>query len=77
MRHGPDELKDVLDEAGSVVARQGRVVVLQHFNNGAPALACVMDHVVTTHVHVELHPGRLRRQVQHIWLAGNTTSVKV
>lgn len=62
----PDKLKDVLDEAGSVVARQGCVVVLQHFNNGVPAIACIMDHVVATHVHIELHPGRLLWQVQDI-----------
>ena len=64
--HRPDQLEDVLDEAGPVVAGQRRVVVLQHFDDGVPALACVVHHVVATHVHVELHPVHLLRQVQDV-----------
>lgn len=62
----PDQLKDVVDEAGSVVAGQGCVIVLQQFDNGVPTLACVVDHVVAAHVHIELHPVHLLRQVQDI-----------
>lgn len=62
----PDQLEDVLDEAGTVVAGQGCVVVLQHFDNGVPPLACIVDHVVAAHVHVELHPIHLLWQVQDV-----------
>ena len=62
----PDQLEDVVDEAGAVVAAQGRVVVVQQFDDGVPPLACVVHHVVAAHVHVELHPVRLFRQVQDI-----------
>lgn len=55
-----------MDEACAVIAGQGCVVVLQQFDNGVPPLACVVDHVVATHVHIELHPLHLLRQVQDI-----------
>ena len=62
----PDQLEDVLDEAGSVVAGQSRVVVVQQSDDGVPPLACIVDHVVATHVHVELHPLHLLWQIQDI-----------
>ncbi|KAG7221275.1 hypothetical protein INR49_017340, partial [Caranx melampygus] len=62
----PDQLEDVVDEAGAVVAAQGSVVVLQQFDNGVPSIARVVDHVVTAHVHIELHPVHLLWQVQDV-----------
>lgn len=62
----PDQLEDIVDEAGAVVAAQGGVVVLQQVDEGVPAVTCVVHHVVAAHVHVELHPVRLLRQVQDI-----------
>lgn len=55
-----------MDEVGSVVAAQGCVIVLQQFDDRVPTLACVVDHVVATHVHVELHPVHLLWQIQDI-----------
>lgn len=63
---GPDQLEDVVDEAGPVVAGQHRVVVLQQVDDGVPAVALVVDHVVATHVHVELHPVHLLREVEDV-----------
>lgn len=55
-----------MDEVGSVVAAQGGVIVLQQFDDGVPTVARVVDHVVATHVHVELHPVHLLWQIQDI-----------
>lgn len=63
---GPDQLEDVVDEAGAVVAGQHRVVVPQQIDDGVPAIARVVDHVVAAHVHVELDPVHLLREVKHI-----------
>lgn len=71
LRVRPDQLEDVVDEAGAVVAGQRRVVVLQQSNDGVPALACIVDHVVAAHVHVELHPVHLFRQVQDICMTND------
>lgn len=62
----PDQLEDVVDEAGSVVAAQRRVIVMQQSGDGVPPLACVVHHVVAAHVHVELDPVHLLRQVQDV-----------
>lgn len=62
----PDQLEDVVHEAGSVVAAQRRVIVLQQSGDGVPPLACVVHHVVAAHVHVELDPVHLLRQVQDV-----------
>lgn len=64
--HGPDQLEDVVDQAGAVVAAQGCVVVMQQGDDGVPALGAIVDHVVAAHVDVELHPVHLLWQVQHI-----------
>lgn len=66
IRYRPDELEDVLNEAGAVVAGQSCVVILQHFDDGVPALACVVDHVVSTHVHIKFHPVHFLWQVQNV-----------
>lgn len=66
----PDQLEDVVDEAGSVVAAQRCVIVLQQFSDGVPALACVVHHVVAAHVHVELDPVHLCWQVQDVCKSG-------
>lgn len=55
-----------MDEAGSVVAGQRCVVVLQQFDNGVPPLAGIVDNVVAAHVHIELHPVRLLWEVKDI-----------
>lgn len=52
----PDQLEDIVDEAGTVIAAESCVVVLQQFDNRVPPLAFVVDHVVAAHVHIELHP---------------------
>lgn len=58
-----------MDEAGAVVAGQRRVVVLQQSVDRAPPIAyCVVDHVVTGHVYVKLHPVHLLWQVQDIYM---------
>ncbi len=62
----PDQLKDVLDEAGAIIAAQGCVVVLQQFDNGVPPVTCVVDHVVAAHVNIELNPVYFLRQVQNV-----------
>lgn len=71
----PDQLEDVVDEAGSVVAAQRRVIVMQQFSDGIPPLACVVHHVVAAHVHVELDPVHLLRQVQDVCVEGEKESV--
>ena len=62
----PDQLEDVVDEAGAVVAAQGSVIVLQQFGNGVPPLTSVVDHVVAAHVHIELHPVHLLWQAEFV-----------
>lgn len=62
----PDKLEDIVDEVGTVITAQGCVTVLQQLDNRVPPLACIMNHVVTTHVHVELHPVYLFWQEQDI-----------
>lgn len=71
----PDQLEDAVDEAGSVVAAQCRVIVLQQLRDGVPALACVVHQVVATHVHVELDPVHLLRQVQDVCKDTQTEAV--
>lgn len=63
---GPDQLEHVVDEAGPVVAGQYRVVVLQQFDDGVPAVALIVHHVVAAHIHVELHPVHLPREVKDV-----------
>lgn len=60
----PHQLEHVVDEAGPVVAGQHRVVAVQQVDDGVPAAALVVDHVVAAHVHVELHPVHLLGEVQ-------------
>lgn len=55
-----------MDEAGAIVAGQGCVVVLKQFDDGVPPLACIVHHVVATHVHIQLHPIHLLWEVQNI-----------
>lgn len=62
----PHQLEDVVDEAGSVITAQRCVIVPQKVSDGVPALACVVHHVVAAHVHVELDPVHLCRQVQDV-----------
>lgn len=62
----PDKLEDIVDEVGTVITAQRCVTVLQQLDNRVPPLACIMNHVVTTHVHVELHPVYLFWQEQDI-----------
>lgn len=71
-RDGPDQLEGVVDEAGPVVAGQHRVVVPQQVDDGPPAAARVVDHVVAAHVHVELHPVHLPREVEDVCGGGKT-----
>lgn len=59
-----------MDEAGSVVAAQRCVIVPQQFSDRVPPLACVVHHVVAAHVHVELDPVHLLRQVQDVCVEG-------
>ena len=63
----PDQLEGVVDEVSAVVAAQRGVVGEQQAGQGTPALGLVVHHVVTTHIHVELHPQRPLWQVQHIY----------
>lgn len=62
----PDQLEDVIDEAGSVVAAEGRVIASQEADEGVPAIAVIVHYVVATHVHVKLNPLHLSGKVQHI-----------
>lgn len=66
----PDQLKDVVNEAGSVVTAQRRVIVLQQSDDGVPPLVCVVHHVVAIHVHVELDPVHLLGQIQDVCVEG-------
>lgn len=73
----PDQLEDVVDEAGAVVAAQGSVVVLQQFDNWVPPVAGVVNHVVAAHVHVELHPVHLLWQVQDVCMEEGGVKTRV
>lgn len=63
----PDQLEDVVDEAGPVVPTEHSVIALKLLDQSAPASSLVMDNVIASHVHVKFDPVHLRWQIQHIW----------
>lgn len=59
----PDQLEDIVDEAGSVVAAESCVVKPQKLDQSVPSPRLVVDDVISSHVHVKLNPLHLLRQV--------------
>lgn len=59
----PDQLEDVVNKTGSVVAAEHGVVLLKLFDQCIPAARLVMNNVKATKVHVKFNPLDLLWQV--------------
>lgn len=62
----PDQLKDVVDETGPVVAAEHCVILLELTDQSVPASRLIVDNIIPPQVHIEFNPLYLLWQVQHI-----------
>ncbi len=73
----PDQLEDVVDQTGSIIAAKHSVVLLELVDQSVPASQLVMYNIIPPQVHIKLNPVHLLWQVQHICSADTQSDFSI